>query len=231
MSYLERWKSSLELIQHLRSLDIDKKLDLNLIKKSIIYARKYHGRQLRQSGEPYYTHPLEVAFHFANYTASKNPFYFSTELIITAILHDTLEDTSLTATEISQQFGKEVSNGVEFLSRNKADFKISAAEVLENLTQNHQYGLAIIKIFDRIHNLQSLAVKSPEKAKKTIEETIKFFLVFCIYIEDRTLENDLRKWCYKYLDTQNYSPSFFADVDLFPKELSFSFQSECLTEI
>jgi len=230
MTYFNPWKTSSKLIQHLKSLDIDNKLDLNLIKKSIIYTKKYHGGQLRQSGDPYYTHPLEVAFDFANYTASKNPRYFSTELIITAILHDTLEDTSLTATEISQQFGKEVSKGVEFLSRNKADFKISAAEVLENLTQNHQYGLAIIKIFDRIHNLQSLSVKSPEKAKKTIEETIKFFLVFSIYIEDRTLENDLRKWCYKYLDTQNYSPSFFADEGLFPKELSFSFHSKDSTK-
>jgi (p)ppGpp synthase/HD superfamily hydrolase len=65
-------------------------VDLTEIRKAIFYARKYHGHQRRQSGEPYYSHPLAVAYMLAEYTAEENKAYFRTDLLVTAILHDTL---------------------------------------------------------------------------------------------------------------------------------------------
>src|SRR5688572_12406173 len=64
-------------------------VDISEIKKAIYYARKYHGTQSRKSGEPYYSHPLNVAFMIIDYL-------FKTNVVVVSILHDTLEDTTLT---------------------------------------------------------------------------------------------------------------------------------------
>ena len=79
------------LITKLISLSEKTKNRINLleIKKAIYYAKKYHGVQKRESGEPYYSHPLEVAYMISDYL-------FRTDIIITSILHDTIEDTDLT---------------------------------------------------------------------------------------------------------------------------------------
>ncbi len=213
-------KRLLDELEKLVSL-INKPLDIGKIKKSILIARKYHGNQKRLTGEPYLAHPLEVALLFAYYTANRKSQYFTTDLIITAILHDTLEDTKLTAAEIKKQFGESVSVNVEGLTRNKDNFKISAAEVLDHLISQQHYDLALIKIFDRIHNLKTILVKPQEKAQKTITETIKSFVTFTMYDEDRFLENELKELCYNYLDSKNPHPSFFEEDRFFPSELCF----------
>jgi (p)ppGpp synthase/HD superfamily hydrolase len=71
MDYSESCKYSIRLIAKLKSLDTKNVLDFNLINKAIYYAKKYHGSQLRKSGEPFYSHPLEVAYLFAEYTAKE----------------------------------------------------------------------------------------------------------------------------------------------------------------
>ncbi|KJV50744.1 HD domain protein [Orientia tsutsugamushi str. Gilliam] len=73
-------------------------IDLDKVEKAIFYAQKYHGQQKRDTGELYYTHPLEVARMVGYYS-------FETDTIITAILHDTLEDTTLTKEKIVKVFG------------------------------------------------------------------------------------------------------------------------------
>ncbi|KJV94997.1 HD domain protein [Orientia tsutsugamushi str. UT76] len=73
------------------------KIDLDRVEKAIFYAKKYHSNQKRDTGEPYYMHPLEVAYMVADYS-------FETDTIITAILHDTLEDITLTKEKIVKVF-------------------------------------------------------------------------------------------------------------------------------
>ncbi|KJV53031.1 HD domain protein [Orientia tsutsugamushi str. Gilliam] len=86
---------------------------LILIKlKSYILCKKYHGNQKRDTGEPYYMHPLEVAHMVADYS-------FKTDTIITAILHDTIEDTKLTKEKIAIEFNDNIAEQVLALTRNR----------------------------------------------------------------------------------------------------------------
>ncbi len=135
---------------------------------------------MRQSGEPYYSHPIEVAYMVLDYL-------FRTDILVTAILHDTLEDTELTKEQISQEFGWKVANQVIDLTRIKENgIKISAAETVEILYKEKKYDVLLIKFFDRLHNMQTINVKSPEKIQKTVQETISRFLSLSIYFK---LEN------------------------------------------
>lgn len=123
MDYSTPCKYSVRLIEKLKSLDTQNVLDFKLINKAIYFARKYHGIQLRKSGEPFYSHPLEVAYLFAEYTAREERQYYTTDLIITTILHDTIEDTSLTKERISQAFNESIASKVEDLTRIKVNKK------------------------------------------------------------------------------------------------------------
>jgi (p)ppGpp synthase/HD superfamily hydrolase len=176
-------------------------IDIKEVKKAIHYAKVYHGTQIRESGEPYYTHPIAVADMFIEYTAQEKNEYFKIDLIITAILHDTIEDTKITRDIIESIFGTRIANQVESLTRIKDGYKVSSTDTLNDLFLKKEYGLAIVKTFDRIHNLQTLGVKSPEKAKKIIEETIESFISLSIYLETSTIEKELIRLCYKYLST------------------------------
>lgn len=120
-------KKLLDKVIHLNSVVKVPPVDVLEVQKAIYYARKYHDVQMRQSGEPYYSHPIEVAYMVSDYL-------FRTDVIVTAILHDTLEDTELTKEQISQEFGWKVANQVMDLTRIKEDgIKISAAEAVEIL--------------------------------------------------------------------------------------------------
>src|SRR5689334_6789227 len=84
------------------------RVNITEVKKAVYYAVKYHAGQYRQSGEPYYSHPLEVAYMVSDYL-------FRTDIIVTAILHDTIEDTDLTAEMIRSIFGAQAASQVEDL--------------------------------------------------------------------------------------------------------------------
>ncbi|MDR0329298.1 MAG: HD domain-containing protein [Rickettsia sp.] len=104
--------------------EVNRPIDIDEVIKAIYYAKKYHGSQMRQSGEPYYSHPIEVAYMISDYL-------FRTDIIVTSILHDTIEDTTLTEKMIAYIFGEQVASQVEDLSRNKPHGKISSAEIME----------------------------------------------------------------------------------------------------
>ncbi|MCC8483577.1 MAG: HD domain-containing protein [Rickettsia endosymbiont of Labidopullus appendiculatus] len=174
-------------------------VDIREIIKAIYYAKKYHDSQMRQSGEPYYSHPIEVAYMVAEYTAQEIHQLFRTDMIVTSLLHDTIEDTALTKEMIAQIFGSNVASQVEALTRIKPYGKISSKEILNLLSQQKRFDVALIKLFDRIHNLQTLGVKSPEKALKIVKETIAYFVTLCFYLEIPTAEQQLTDLCYQNL--------------------------------
>lgn len=144
MKNINHWQAEYQSCGYSKKLEdqvilLNKKVtqpvDIIEIKKGIFYARKYHGSQMRQSGEPYYSHPIEVAYMLANYTALNMPILFRTDMIVTALLHDTIEDTELTEKMIAEIFGSLVATAVEDLTRVKPYGKISSKETLDLLFQ------------------------------------------------------------------------------------------------
>ncbi|WP_417905264.1 HD domain-containing protein [Candidatus Tisiphia endosymbiont of Micropterix aruncella] len=175
--------------------EVNRPIDLEEVRKGIYYAKKYHGSQMRQSGELYYSHPIEVAYMISDYL-------YRTDIIVTSILHDTIEDTKLSEKMIAYIFGELVASQVEDLSRNKPYGKISSAEIMESLCRQKKYDVALIKLFDREHNLQTIGVKSLEKINKTVEETINGFLIYSMYFEKIELEQTLITNCSKAMSTK-----------------------------
>lgn len=201
-------------------------IDLLEIRKAIYYAKKYHGTQKRQSGEPFYSHPLEVAFLFAEYVMMESKEYFRTDLLVSAILHDTIEDTELTEAMIAAAFGQTVARQVEGLTRVKAHGKITSEELVESLIAHGDRDILMIKLCDRLHNLQTIKHKSPNKIKKILHETIRAFLLLSVYLEMPQIKNILIRLCYEHLDIkQNFLllglPSVLSDCSCQIPPLSF----------
>lgn len=174
-------------------------IDILEIKKAVYYAKKYHGEQKRQSGEPYYSHPLEVAYMLADYASVDNRHYFRTDLIVSSILHDTIEDTELTQVIIAEIFGENVASQVEGLTRIKAQGKITSEELVYSLLAQKNKDVLMVKMFDRLHNVQTITSKSPEKIKKIIDETVRVFLFLSVYLDMPQIKNILISFCYEHL--------------------------------
>ncbi len=189
--YSKRLVEKLTLMNKIES----HKINLSKVKKALYYAKRYHGKQKRKNGEPFYVHPLEVAC-----MVSEN--LFRTDIIVTAILHDTIEDTVLTKETIAQEFGNNIANKVEDLTRIKNNRKISAVEIIEILYQRRKKDLLLIKLFDRLHNMQTVEAKPPEKVRKTTLETLQVFLDLANYLEMPNVEKQLHEYCLNI--TSNY---------------------------
>ncbi|MFV9936488.1 MAG: HD domain-containing protein [Rickettsia endosymbiont of Haemaphysalis japonica] len=170
------------------------KVDFNKIKKAIYFAKEYHDKQKRGTGEPYYFHPLEVAYIVADYV-------FRTDVIITAILHDCIEDTILTKEIIAQEFGNKVAGQVEDLTRIKQNSKISSAEIVKILYQQNKKDLLLVKLCDRLHNMQTIKAKSPEKVWKTTFETLQIFLALAAYLKMPKIAQQLEQHCWNVISS------------------------------
>lgn len=217
---------SSRLLDRLRGINAQAKKQVNLpeIKKAIYYAKKYHAEQKRQSGEPYYSHPIEVAYMLSDYL-------FRTDIIVTAILHDTIEDTDLTFEMIKSIFGEVVASQVMDLTRIKEDGrKISSAEMVELLFKQKKYDLLFIKQFDRLHNIQTISAKSPEKIKKIIKETLGNFIILSEYLQLPNIAEKMRYMCTNALEKldseQNQDGKFTFSFNDSYQPLSLIYQNE-----
>lgn len=203
MNYLEPCQYSTRLIEKLESLDTKNILDFDLINKAIYWAKRYHSDQKRKSGEPYYSHPLEVAYMVSDYK-------LKTDVIVASILHDIIEDTEVTVGMIFDNFGWRIAEMVDRLTRDRPDgSKLTVEEILNNSYQEKDREVLLIKLFDRLHNIQNLGAISPEKVKKVIKETLNFFIVTTMYMEYKTLEQTMYKLC-----CDNLSIDYSFDNDL-----------------
>ena len=209
MEDLSSWKEKFEVCVYAKKLldkieylnaKIKNPIDIEEVKKGIYYARKYHSSQMRQSGDPYYSHPIEVAIMLAEFIAEEAPKLYNAIMLQAALLHDTIEDTELTKEMITAIFGPEVAKHVEGLTRIKPYGKISSEESLNLLIKQKKHDTALIKLFDRIHNIQTLGAKSAEKARKIIEETLKKFLILSMYLGTPKIKNKLLELCLKKLE-------------------------------
>lgn len=191
MSELKSCHYSTRLLNKLKSLDHKATLNFELITKAIDWARKYHDGQFRKSGEPFYTHPLEVAYIFAENIGAEEKRYYTTDLIITAILHDTIEDTLLTKSMIERGINQSVANNVDDLTRIKIDKKFTAGETLELIYLKNKKGILYVKICDRLHNLRTIAFLSEIKRNKIIAETVKYFIPLCSFLGLYNIKKEL----------------------------------------
>ncbi|WP_253308485.1 HD domain-containing protein [Rickettsia endosymbiont of Orchestes rusci] len=196
-------------------------IDIREIKKGIYYARKYHGNQMRQSGDPYYSHPIEVAYMLAEFTAYEAPKLFIPTMLNAALLHDTIEDTPLTEDDIAKIFDKDIAKHVEGLTRVKPSGKVSVEESLNLLIQQKRHNTALIKIFDRVHNIQTLGAKSPEKAKKIIKETLKSFITLAVYLAIPKIEQQFYQLCFQVLNKTPFIEKTLLSYDINLPPLAF----------
>lgn len=93
---------------------------------------------------------------------------------------------------------------VEALSRNKSYGKITSAEIMEILYRQKKYDVALIKLFDRKHNLQTLGVKSPEKVKKIIKEIMEEFIIVAMHLKIPAIPQNLVALCYENLSIPQF---------------------------
>ena len=205
------WQSKFELCEYSSKLldllslsnnKVNQPVCITEVQKSIYYARKYHGSQLRKSGEPYYSHPLEVAYLFAEYTGKEDRLYYTTNLVITSVLHDTIEDTKLTKDMIAKIFNESVASKVDDLTRIKIDRKITAGETVNLLFLQHKKDLLHIKLFDRLHNMRTISSMPLEKRKKIVEETFDYFILLAECLELNEIKQELIDICDQYLSVK-----------------------------
>ena len=149
-----------ELVDRVRRYNPNANEDL--LNRAYVYAMRAHGAQKRASGDPYFTHPLEVA---AILTEMK----LDDATIVAAVLHDTIEDTAATRGEIDQIFGPEIGALVDGLTKlKKLDLVSKRAEQAENfrkllLAISEDVRVLLVKLADRLHNMRTLHFVKPEK--------------------------------------------------------------------
>jgi RelA/SpoT family (p)ppGpp synthetase len=161
-----------ELVERVRKYNPN--TDEDLLNRAYVYAMKAHGEQLRASGDPYFSHPLEVA-------AILTDLKLDDATIVAALLHDTIEDTEATRAEIDQLFGKDIGHLVEGLTKLKRlDLVSREAKQAENLRKlllaiAEDVRVLLVKLADRLHNMRTLQYMSPEARKRVAEETIDIY--------------------------------------------------------
>ncbi|UCM94088.1 MAG: HD domain-containing protein [Candidatus Megaira endosymbiont of Mesostigma viride] len=197
MDYSISCKYSVRLIEKLKLLDTNGVLDFGLINKAIYFAKKYHDGQLRKSGEPFYSHPLEVAYIISDYN-------LKTDVIAASILHDIVEDTEVTVEMILETFGRRIAEMVDRLTRDRPDgTKLSVKEIIRMAYKNGDKEVLLIKIFDRLHNLQNIHFLTADKQIKVAKETLNTVLLAATYLEDINIEFIIGNIVNKILD---YNP-------------------------
>ena len=145
-----------------------------LLDRAYVYAMKAHGEQKRASGDPYFSHPLEVA-------AILTDLKLDDATIAAALLHDTIEDTETTRSEIDTLFGHDIGTLVEGLTKlKKLDLVTKEAKQAENLRKlllaiADDVRVLLVKLADRLHNMRTLEHMAPEARRRTAEETLDIY--------------------------------------------------------
>jgi len=161
-----------DLIERVRRYNPD--TDEALLNRAYVYAMKAHGEQKRASGDPYFSHPLEVA-------AILTDLKLDDATIAAALLHDTIEDTPTTRAEIDQIFGPDIGHLVEGLTKlKKIDLVSREAKQAENLRKlllaiADDVRVLLVKLADRLHNMRTLHHMPPEGRRRTAQETLDIY--------------------------------------------------------
>lgn len=186
-----------ELVERVRSYDPS--ADEDALNKAYVFSMKVHGSQTRASGDPYFSHPVEVAGILTGYR-------LDTASIVTGLLHDTVEDTVATIEEIDRLFGGEVArlvDGVTKLSRLELQSPDSGhAENFRKLLLaiSEDIRVLLVKLADRLHNMRTLHyIKSPEKRERIARETMEIYVPLAERIGIQEIKEELEDIAFREL--------------------------------
>jgi GTP pyrophosphokinase len=161
-----------ELVERVRRYN--PQTDEDLLNRAYVYAMKAHGHQKRASGDPYFSHPLEVA-------AILTELKLDDATIVAALLHDTIEDTDSTREEIDRLFGADIGELVDGLTKlKKLDLVSKQAQQGENfrklmLAISQDVRVLLVKLADRLHNMRTLGAMRDDKRKRIAKETLEIY--------------------------------------------------------
>jgi len=180
-----------------------KEKDMTLLKKAYVFAAQAHKGQVRRSGEPYLSHPLEVTNMLADMKLDKTT-------LAAGLLHDVLEDTDITALGLQKIFGKEIAHlveGVTKISRlQESSPEKRHAESIRKiiLAMTDDLRVIFIKLADRIHNLKTLKYLSEDKQKQIANETLEIYAPIANRLGMGRIKAELEDLSFRYVDPENY---------------------------
>ncbi|MGD9913554.1 MAG: bifunctional (p)ppGpp synthetase/guanosine-3',5'-bis(diphosphate) 3'-pyrophosphohydrolase [Rhizobiaceae bacterium] len=172
-----------------------------LLNKAYVYAMQKHGHQKRASGDPYFSHPLEVA-------AILTDMHMDEATIAVALLHDTIEDTSATRDEIDDLFGPEFGKLVEGLTKiRKLDLVSKKAEQAENLRKlllaiSEDVRVLMVKLADRLHNMRTLDHMREDKRLRIAEETMEIYAPLAGRMGMQDMREELEELAFRYINPE-----------------------------
>jgi guanosine-3',5'-bis(diphosphate) 3'-pyrophosphohydrolase len=191
-----------DLVERVRSYNPNTNEDL--LNRAYVYAMKAHGSQTRASGDPYFSHPLEVA-------AILTDLKLDDATIVAALLHDTIEDTEATRAEIDQIFGPEIGALVEGLTKLKRLELVSReAKQAENLRKlllaiADDVRVLLVKLADRLHNMRTLEFVPPESRRRIAEETLDIYAPLAGRMGMQAMREELEGLSFRTLDPEAYT--------------------------
>ena len=174
------------------------------IRQAYELAREMHGTQMRKDGSPFITHPLAVA------QIVVEELHLDSESIIAALLHDTIEDTSVTHEQIAKLFSPTVADLVEGVSKlTRVHYTSKEEEQMENLRKmlmamSKDIRVILIKISDRLHNMRTMEYQTPEKQKQKSFETMEIYAPIAHRLGMQKMKWELEDLSLKYLDPVGY---------------------------
>ena len=178
--------------------------DLRIIDKAYNFAKKSHGDQKRKSGEPYIIHPLHTALILADLELDK-------ESIMAGLLHDVMEDTAATREIMIKEFGEEVTDLVDGVTKlTKLDYDVDKVEQqAENLRKMFlamakDIRVILIKLADRLHNMRTLMYMTPEKQKEKSKETMDIYAPIADRLGISKIKIELDDLALRYLEPEKY---------------------------
>ncbi len=181
------------------------KPDVNeaLLNKAYVYAMQKHGHQRRASGDPYFSHPLEVA-------AILTDMHLDESTIAVALLHDTIEDTSATRAEIDELFGPDIGKLVEGLTKlKKLDLVSKKAAQAENLRKlllaiSEDVRVLLVKLADRLHNMRTLHHVPVHKRLRIAEETMEIYAPLAGRMGMQDMREELEELAFRYTNPEAF---------------------------
>ena len=183
---------TLRLKQYLKPHDIE------TIWHGYRFAYKAHDGVVRKTGEPYITHPVSVACVLAD-------LHLDVPTILAALLHDVVEDTATTTEEIREQFGEQVAELVDGLTKlDKIEFESASQAQAENfrkmlLAMSQDVRVILVKLADRLHNMQTLDAMKPEKKKRIAKETLEIYAPIANRLGLNAIYQELEDLSFQYL--------------------------------
>ena len=191
-----------DLVERVRSYNPDTNEDL--LNRAYVYAMKAHGTQTRASGDPYFSHPLEVAAILTNLKLDD-------ATIVAALLHDTIEDTEATRAEIDNMFGHEIGALVEGLTKLKRLELVSReAKQAENLRKlllaiADDVRVLLVKLADRLHNMRTLEFVPHASRRRIAEETLDIYAPLAGRMGMQEMREELEDLSFHTLDPEAYA--------------------------